>query len=148
MVQIMIPPLRHRLSDIPALGSHLVKKISREFGCTVSGISKPAQEVLMQHTWPGNVRELENALGRAIINMLPEETVIEDYHLRFLEVLKANQESAAGLSKKSYSEAFDEWEKIFLTRIMSECGGNKAEAAKRLQISIRNLYYKLKKARV
>jgi len=144
MVQIIIPPLRHRREDIPALGSHLIKMLSRDFGCTVSAISAKAQEVLMQHAWPGNVRELENALGRAIINMLPEETIIEDSHLRFLEALKTHQESAAYLSTRTYAEAFEEWEKMFLTKVINECGGNKTEAAKKLQISIRSLYYKMK----
>jgi len=77
--------------------------------------------------------------------MLPEESVIEDSHLRFLEALKTHQESSAYLSFRTYSEAFDEWEKMLLTRIINECGGNKTEAARKLQISIRCFYYKLQR---
>ena len=146
MVQITIPPLRDRREDIPLLCDHLIKKLNRDFGRSISGISSSAESSLMEYVWPGNVRELENVLGRAIIDMGPDEIILNASNIRLPETSKqASAEIAEALSAATYLEAFDEWEKTLLSRIMRECGGNKTEAAKKLQISIRNLYYKLQR---
>lgn len=65
---ITIPPLRKRITDIPALASHFIQKKSREMKLdTVPPVAADAIDRLMVYRWPGNIRELENAVERALI---------------------------------------------------------------------------------
>ena len=65
---IMIPPLRHRIDDVPALVNHFLEQKSRELGVEqLPSITKDAIEQLQVYHWPGNVRELENFVERALI---------------------------------------------------------------------------------
>ncbi|MFH0728732.1 MAG: sigma-54 dependent transcriptional regulator [Pseudomonadota bacterium] len=65
---ILIPPLRHRTEDIPALVEHFVRKKAREIKLSrYPSLAAGALERLMRYRWPGNVRELENAVERALI---------------------------------------------------------------------------------
>ncbi len=59
----------------------LILKINQDYGRNVEGIADEAMERLMKYDWPGNVRELENILGRAIIFMKNNETIIEAIHI-------------------------------------------------------------------
>jgi len=67
VVQIPIPPLRHRTEDIPLLAEHFLRKYSIQNAKDVQGISEEAMVLLVRHKWPGNVRELENAIERAVV---------------------------------------------------------------------------------
>jgi len=152
MIQIMIPPLRHRKEDISQLAQYLIRKLSIEFGRNTVSLSESALEILEGYDWPGNVRELENILGRALINMKLNETVLNASHLPHLRMKTAAPEEAEGLSAEAcdkenhtYNELFDSWEKQMLSRLMLRMEGNKTKAAKHLNISIRSLYYKLEK---
>jgi DNA-binding NtrC family response regulator len=64
---ILVPPLRERREDIPALAHHFLGVFSRELGRKATGFSEGAMNLLVNHAWPGNVRELENAVQRALI---------------------------------------------------------------------------------
>src|SRR6202045_3786823 len=66
-IQIRVPPLMERLEDIPLLVQFLLKKYNEAYGKTISGLTRRAQAVLLQHAWPGNVRELENVISSACI---------------------------------------------------------------------------------
>jgi DNA-binding NtrC family response regulator len=66
-IQIRIPPLTERLEDIPLLVQFFLKKYNDAYGKTISGLTRRAQGVLLQHSWPGNVRELENVISSACI---------------------------------------------------------------------------------
>jgi two-component system, NtrC family, response regulator HydG len=78
VVQIKMPPLRERRSDIPILAQHFVKKHSERCNRKVSGLSEKARQILMQHDWQGNVRELENVIERAIVLGSSEKVLAED----------------------------------------------------------------------
>jgi len=79
VVEIQIPPLRERISDIPELTAHLVTRASRAVGRPAPVVAQEAMESLMAHPWPGNVRELENCLTRATV--LSNSGVIRPEHL-------------------------------------------------------------------
>jgi len=66
-IQIRVPSLTERLEDIPLLVQFFVKKYNPAYGKSVSGLTRRAQTVLLQHPWPGNVRELENVISSASI---------------------------------------------------------------------------------
>src|SRR5579862_2892 len=66
-IQIRIPSLAERLEDIPLLVQFFLKKYNDSYGKNISGLTRRAQIVLLQHNWPGNVRELENVISSAAI---------------------------------------------------------------------------------
>lgn len=76
---IVIPPLRDRRDDIPALAFHFLKLFCKEMEHKVSEFSAAAMNLLVNHDWPGNVRELENIVHRAVI--LANGDVIRQGHL-------------------------------------------------------------------
>lgn len=70
-----VPPLRERVSDIPLLVGHLLRKLARKLGKNLQAVSPRTMDRLMRHPWPGNVRELENVLECAAI--LAHEDIVE-----------------------------------------------------------------------
>lgn len=151
MVPIVIPPLRHRTEDIPALAAHLIEKFNTEYGRNVQGISRVAMQTLAEYGWPGNVRELENIVGRAMIAMALGDTEIGS---RFLPPLGSGRPSSTALGHAgpkaapagaTLDEVVGAAERAALTRTLEETGGNKTEAARRLAIAPRTLYYKLER---
>jgi len=146
VIPIFIPPLRERKEDLFLFAMHIIQKLNQEYGRNIREITPEAYNYLLNYDWPGNVRELENVLGRAVINMKYNETIIDLRHLpvlssQLLVASASNQEQFNG----SYQEMFAKWEKTLLENTLSVCQGNKAAAARQLKISIRNLYYKLEK---
>lgn len=147
---IHIAPLRMRIEDLYDLAIHLIKKFNQEYGRNVEDLSPEAHLVLTQYSWPGNVRELENVLGRAMINMKFNEKVICEEHLPPLEPSKLSpiqvlKKKKSGLEGASLKEILATVERETIERVYLSCGKNKTEAAKKLGISVRNLYYKLEK---
>ncbi len=67
VIEIELPPLRQRPSDILPLAGHLLRFFARQAGKAVTGFTADAQAALLRHTWPGNVRELRNAIERGVI---------------------------------------------------------------------------------
>jgi transcriptional regulator with GAF, ATPase, and Fis domain len=66
VVEVVVPPLRERLDDLPLLVAHFVKRIASEMGRPEPSVEPSALAALAQQRWPGNVRELENTLRRAL----------------------------------------------------------------------------------
>ena len=76
---VMVPPLRDRKEDIPALVNHFITKLSAEEGRKVHGIAPQALEMLKAYAWPGNVRQIENTIFRAIVLCETETLDIADF---------------------------------------------------------------------
>lgn len=147
-IPIQIPPLRKRKEDIQALCKLLIQKMNQDYGRNIKGISEIALKKLLQYDWPGNVRELENILGRAIIFMKKNETLIECLHLPEIEGVAPTQQSKKNTIEqevKPLAEVLEYHEKATIIRTIKKFNGNKTQSAKALGISVRNLYYKLEK---
>lgn len=144
---IHIPALRFRKEDIPLLCDRLIQKINQDYGRNVEGITPLAMKQLMRYDWPGNVRELENILGRAIIFMTNHETEIDIMHVPALikEQDQLPKVTAEDEKKESLAELVEEFEAKIIAQTLAELKGNKTAAAKKLGLSVRNLYYKLDK---
>jgi len=148
---IHIPPLRKRKEEIPLLNERLIQKISQDYGRNVEGITPAALKKIMDYDWPGNVRELENILGRAIIFMKYNETLIDVQHLPELKNKQTTSESSVSQSNVSFvqdrslSDMMDEFEGEIIKQTLFRLKGNKTLTAKTLGLSVRNLYYKLEK---
>lgn len=151
---IFIAPLRKRKEDLRELAEHLIHKINQEYGRSIEGITEAAIHKMQIYNWPGNVRELENILGRAIIFMKLNETIIDIQHIPdFIEEIPLKQEKllmepSGYVSGKPLSEIIDQYEAEIIQQAFDTHKGNKTLTAKALGISVRNLYYKMEKIKL
>jgi len=139
---IYLPPLREIKEDFPILVKCISKKIAQQFGRKVDDVSSVAIKYLMSYEWPGNVRELENVIGRAIINMNINETVLEKRHFPTLFLEKTTENYKYEGSLKSLIEDF---ERKIIETVLKENNGDRTKTAKKLGISLRTLYYKMER---
>lgn len=137
VVQIKMPPLRERKSDIPLLVSFFLEKFSDENG-PVRTISEEAMARLMAYDWPGNVRELENAIERAI--------ALGSGPILHVGDLPSNLQYGTGERMPQNDEVLplEELERRAILRALRESGGDKLAAARLLGIGKTTLYRKLK----
>ncbi len=75
VIPIVIPPLRERKEDIPALIEHFIQRYNIQFRKDVQGITPEGMKLLMNYSWPGNVRELKNAIERAMILVIMKQSM-------------------------------------------------------------------------
>ena len=137
VVQIKLPPLRERKSDIPLLVNFFLEKFS-DPQRPVRTISEDAMRRLMAHDWPGNVRELENALERAV--------ALGSGPILHVGDLPSNLQyaSAERLPENDELVPLEELERRAIFRALRETGGDKLAAARLLGIGKTTLYRKLK----
>ena len=142
VVEILVPPLRERRSDIPILAEHLVDKIGRETHKEVRAIPDDVMTRLMEYDWPGNVRELENTLTRAIV--LSRGPGISPEHINVGDATgRAGSDPFA-----PENDSLNAVEKAHVQRILTRTGGNKQETARILGISRPRLYRMIEKYRL
>ncbi len=136
VVQIKMPPLRERKSDIPLLVNAFLEKFS-EAGRT-RGISEEAMARLIAYDWPGNIRELENAIERAV--------ALGSGPILHVGDLPSGLHYAAGDRMPQADELMplEELERRAILRALREAGGDKLAAARLLGIGKTTLYRKLK----
>ena len=137
VVQIKLPPLLERKSDIPLLVSSFLEKFSEKDGA-VRTISEDAMVRLMAYDWPGNVRELENAIERAV--------ALGSGPILHVGDLPSNLQYSASERMPRNDELLplDELERRAIMRAMRESAGDKLAAARLLGIGKTTLYRKLK----
>lgn len=142
VMPIFIPPLRERKEDIPALIENFLNIFSEKYSKQNITISSLAYEALLSYDYPGNVRELKHAIERAVL--LSSDGVIDVKHLpdEFLPV-KAFQNDCI-VNKITLKECLESFEKNLIIKALQECGGKKIEAAKKLGISRKALWEKMK----
>lgn len=139
VIDIELPPLRARKEDIPLLVQHFVSKFGRDEKKSVSGISKDAMEVLLNHSWPGNVRELENVIQRAMALSRQDTISPEDLPACLIEKGEGNLVEKAFQGRCTMAQL----EKEYIRKVLIEVGGNKSRAAEILGYDRKTLYRKL-----
>jgi DNA-binding NtrC family response regulator len=141
VVQIDVPPLVERRSDIPVLAHHFLRKYAHENGRRIRGYSDEALRTLMSYPWPGNVRELENAVERAVV--LSQGDTIEASDLPGGGAHEAAMSAAAsGIFTPGTTLA--EIERIAITQTLEAVHGSTLKAAEMLGVSRRKIQYRLK----
>lgn len=133
---IELPALRDRAGDIELLAMYFLKLYSGKINKKITGISEEALRLLKSHSWPGNIRELRNVIERSII-LSPHE-IIESNTLPF-ELQTAQKPAGKLLSAFSLASA----EMLHIQKVLNHTRGNKAEAARLLDIGIATLYRKI-----
>ncbi|HET9804334.1 MAG TPA: sigma-54 dependent transcriptional regulator [Candidatus Acidoferrum sp.] len=141
VVQIKLPPLRDRKSDIPMLVAAFLEKYSPSDEA-VRSISGDTMRRLMAHDWPGNVRELENAIERAVAMGSGPVIHVAD--------LPSNLQISASERVPGRDEflPLEELERRAILRTLRETSGDKVAAARMLGIGKTTLYRKLKQYRL
>jgi DNA-binding NtrC family response regulator len=144
VVSVVIPPLRERKEDIPALIEHFIKKYAHENKKVISGLAAEARDRLMRYSYPGNVRELENFIERAVVLAKRGTITAADLPLHLLGT--ENEDSAPSVPLKGrLNETLDTVERGLILDALKDAGGIQTRAADLLGISERVLRYKLKK---
>lgn len=150
VIQMEVPPLRTRKSDIPPLARHFIGVYNARFKRKVKGLSPEAAERLMGYDWPGNVRELRNVIERAMVLeesewLTPSSLAIGDPNMESGAPPAAGSEPAASSANPRETMSLKETEKMMLVRALEKSGGNQTQAAKLLGITRDTLRYRMKK---
>jgi PAS domain S-box-containing protein len=146
VIQIVIPPLRERVEDIPALVAFFIDHYNRKFKRRIEGVAPDADRLMLAHDWPGNVRELRNAIERAMI--LEESSLITAASLPMgMGHSDGEMEAAAPLPIEIPENGMSlvDNERLLLSRAIEKTGGNQTQAARLLRITRDTLRYKMKK---
>ena len=146
VVELVVPPLRERRSDIPALAEEFARRYGDKFGLSQLRLAPDLLTRLAAADWPGNVRQLENTIAR--LAALSLGGVIE------AEAFEAGPSKASELQVldvgtpefgPSLREQVEAFERNLVSRALESAGGNQSEAARRLATSRATLMDKLKK---
>ncbi|MCP5262941.1 MAG: sigma-54-dependent Fis family transcriptional regulator [Rhodoferax sp.] len=178
VIDIMIPPLRERLEDLPALCASLLQRIATESGMPVPRLSPAVLEQIRQAPLKGNVRELENLLHRAValgdgndlqVANLNEQTMPAALMADMPPAAPASappaeaappREAAVGSSPSSSSSSspvvipdnlqdhLDRQEREILVQALRETGFNRTAAAARLGLSLRQIRYRIARLQI
>jgi DNA-binding NtrC family response regulator len=143
VVPIMLPPLRERREDIPALAHHFLQRFAKEVKKTFSEVSGETLAKLCAYDWPGNVRELGNVIERAVVLSQGPEIAPHDLPAR---IVAAQSESRSeGIS---YRDAMDAYRRQLVMRALAQTQGNRAAAARALGLHEKYLLRLLKSLRI
>lgn len=142
VINIEMPPLRVRRSDIPLLTRHFIDKYARENEKTIDSVDPEVISLLERHDWPGNVRELENVVERAVV-LAPGDR-IESGHLPTNLGSLGRLGGTFGDDVRVPGSTLAEIERYVILETYASCGGNTRDTADVLDISQRKVQYKLK----
>jgi len=157
---IMIPPLRERTADIPALIERFLEKYTELYKKQLRGLTDKAMREVLSHRWPGNIRELENVIERAVL-LAPDNGAIEASHLfgdlasRAAEGSVDSRGQVSELDLDTLDELCEQvlankvdlesLERRLMQTAMQRAKGNLSQAARVLGITRPQLAYRLKK---
>jgi DNA-binding NtrC family response regulator len=140
-LEVRMPSLAERISDIPLLAQFFLKKYNQAYGKSVRGFTRRTQAVLLRYHWPGNVRELENVVSSAC---LTTET-------SFLDVadlpphLQRPQPAGLDLDDTWRPASLEEVRRHHIARVLEFCAGNRVRAAQILGMGRTSLYRHFKR---
>jgi len=137
VVQIKLPPLRERKSDIPLLVTYFIDKFSQRENKNISSISPDVMKLFFEYSWPGNLRELENVIERAVVLAKGNIIGIKDVPSEIRKVAKndSNVHDLRSLKELEIETIID---------AINAFNGNKSKAARALGITRKVIYNRLK----
>ena len=137
MVNLLVPPLRDRIGDIPLLVEHFCRELAREHHREAPVVEPEVVQHLAAMAWPGNVRELRNALETLLITTVGPRIALCDLPG---DPGTRPVDRVAPLTMRPLAEV----ERDLITNTLRDVGGNRARAAEALGISARTLYRRIK----
>lgn len=146
-VVITIPPLRQRREDLPALIAFFIRQCSRENRIEIRSMTQEVKDFLYHYSYPGNIRELKNIIERMVV--FSSDGIIAEDGIPIMHSYYKT-DATHTLTKGDYREIIPfqsfkhESEKAYLTWVLTQTGGNVAEAARQLDMSTRQLFNKIR----
>jgi transcriptional regulator with PAS, ATPase and Fis domain len=140
VVRIMLPPLRERRDDIPALITHFLRRFNRRFQRDVRGVAPDALAALSAYSFPGNVRELENLIERAYAMGAREQISLSDLP----SLTRAPVMAPAAAAGPQAIPTLADVERELILKALAVLNDDKEAAAHALGISRRTIYRRLK----
>lgn len=156
VIDIILPPLRERNGDTMLLANHFLNHYASLMGKPINGISEQARELLAAYHWPGNIRELEHVIERATVlcndstiskELLPAEIL---YPQDYKPITPQVQETNIPDNEPQFTPHFFQPDSLkdAIIAALKKSGGNKAKAARLLNIDRSTLYRKLKELQI
>jgi DNA-binding NtrC family response regulator len=144
VVAIHMPPIRERVSDVPMLAEHFLRRFAKENGKAIKGIDDAASDLLLRYTWPGNVRELENCIERAVVLTRNEVLTPDDLPPQ----MRLGAEEAPARASEDVVPLktwLEDPERRYIEHALRVNNGNRQETAKALDINRTTLFNKMRK---
>jgi two-component system response regulator AtoC len=145
--RIEVPPLRERREDIPLLARAFLRQLAIETDRAIGDFTSAALETLSCYTWPGNIRELRNAVERSLLSCHGDR--IDTPDLPHAVLATGATPAGAPASEFPAERNLDDWlgdlERRAIQQALAACNGVQVQAAKRLGISERSLWHRIKK---
>jgi DNA-binding NtrC family response regulator len=150
IIPVTLRPLREHKDDIPALLDHFIQHYNQKFRKNIQGLTKEAEELLLNYDWPGNIRELKNAIERVMILAEGNRVATKYLPIRISEggvlpVPLADGQGNGGIQLPSGGTSLYDVERELIRQALEQSRGNKTTAAKLLRITRDTLRYKVKK---
>jgi DNA-binding NtrC family response regulator len=142
VINIELPPLRERISDIPLLAEHFLRQVSQDSGKQVQGFSEEAMTALQRFRWPGNVRELENVIERAVLLGKGSVIGLDDLPAA---VVAAGPVRMEPVGAQSLKQALAAPERQIILEVLEANQWNRHATAEVLGINRTTLYKKMKR---
>ncbi len=142
VVNLDIPPLRKRLSDIEPLIEHFIQRFNQSHHRQIKGLSRSAMQACLRYSWPGNVRELENVVERAVL-LNPGEFIVPETLPP--EIQAAGHLGPPGTGDLNLEEALGQAERQILLETLERCKWNRQLTATALGVSRTTLFNKMKR---
>jgi two-component system response regulator HydG len=140
-ITIAVPPLRERPEDIPLLVKHSIVRASAEAGKPMPKVEPEAMACMVRYRWPGNVRELRSVVHRGVILCRGGALKVRDLPARVVDGSPGSAKILEDALEQRLS--LERFESEYVRAVLESVNGNKAEAAKILQIDRKTLYRKL-----
>jgi transcriptional regulator with PAS, ATPase and Fis domain len=142
VINIELPALRDRMSDIPLLGRHFLDRVCEDTGKTVRHITDEAMAVLQSYRWPGNVRELQNVIERAVLLGKSDTIGLEDLPAN---LVSSDHVRVEPVGNRSLKQALEGPERQIILEVLTTNNWNRQATAEALGVNRTTLYKKMKR---
>lgn len=142
VINVELPSLRDRISDIPLLAEHFLRQVCEDTGKTVRGFSEEVMAALQRFRWPGNVRELQNVVERAVLLGKNPTIGMEDLPAA---VVAAGPVRVEPVGTRTLKEALESPERQIILEVLEANQWNRNVTAETLGINRTTLYKKMKR---
>ena len=145
VINVQLPALKERRSDVPFLAAHFLEKYNAENGKAIESIDDDVLEAWKKYHWPGNVREFENAVERAVVMCKGKTVKLYDIEVPDERIGSepSDRSTIQGLSYRLVGRSIDDVEQELILKTLEAQGGNRTATADILGISVRTLRNKL-----